>query len=102
MPVIVPSRGGDGGKQCRPEFERRVARLAVIDRRVVAQSGPVERCGDAAGAQIGLGRRAGDRAAGMKQAARGFGRSAVRRRQARMRRRASPDAAARGKSAPRP
>ena len=47
---------GDGGKQRRPAFERSVVRLAVVDRRVIAQGGPVEPSGDATGAQIGFGR----------------------------------------------
>ena len=68
---------GDGSKQRRPAFERSMRpALAIVDRRVIAQGGPVEPCGDATGAQIGLGRRAGNGAAGMKQAARRFGRAA--------------------------
>ncbi len=67
---------GDGGKQRRPAFERSVLRLAVVDRRVIAQGGPVEPSGDATGAQIGFGRCAGKRAAGSEQAARRFGRAA--------------------------
>ena len=75
MPVMA-AEIGDRGEQCRPEFERSVSRLAVVDRRVIAQGGPVEPSGNATGAQISFGRRAGNRAAGTKQAAGGFGRAA--------------------------
>ena len=65
---------GDGGKKGRPGLQRSVFAFAVVDRRVEAQGGPVERTGDAAGAQISLGKGARDRAAGAKQAAGGLGR----------------------------
>src|SRR3984893_17059683 len=71
---------GDCAKQGRPELERSVVAFAVVDGRVVAQGGPVERSGDATRAQIGLGRRAGNRAARTEETTCGLGRSARRRR----------------------
>ena len=75
-----PQDGGDGaieigdrGEQSRPDLQRSGFGFAIIDRRMVTQSRPVEPCGDPAGAQIGLGGGARDRAAGMEQTARGFG-----------------------------
>ena len=65
---------GDGSKQRRPAFERSIVRLAVVDRRVIAQGGPVEPSGDATGPQISFGQRAGNGVASTKQAARRFGR----------------------------
>src|SRR5260370_34087231 len=47
---------------------------------MVAQGGPVEPSGDATRGQIGLGRRARNRAGGMKETTRGFGGSRWRRR----------------------
>ena len=75
-PVMRPSEVGDGGEQRRPDFARRAFVRAVLDRRMEAQARPVERRGDAARAQIGLGRRADDRTAGAKQAAGGLWRVA--------------------------
>ena len=66
---------GDGSKQRRPAFEQSVSVCAIIDRRVVAQGGPVEPSGDATGAQIGLRRCAGNRPSGSEQATRRFGRA---------------------------
>jgi hypothetical protein len=59
---------GDRGEERRPQLERGIFRFAVVDRRVVAQDGPVEPAGDVAGAQIGLGRRAGNGSAGTEEA----------------------------------
>ena len=73
---MVPSRSVTAASRAGHSFERSIFGFAVIDRRVIAQGGPVERCGDAACAQIGFGRGAGNRAAGMKETARGFRRSA--------------------------
>ena len=74
---------GDGSKQRRPGFQRSIAgfrwgrpRCAIVDRRVIAQGGSVEPTGDATGAQIGLGRCAGNGASCMKQALRRSGRAA--------------------------
>src|SRR5439155_12372991 len=66
----------DRGKQGGPLLERSVFHGAIIDRRVIAQGGPVHPAGDAAYAQIGLGRCAGNKAAGMKETTSGFGGSA--------------------------
>ena len=78
MPVMAPRRSVTAASRAGHCSERRSA-SPVIDRRMIAQGRPVERCRDAAGAQIGLGRRAGDRTAGTEQTARGFGDSGWRR-----------------------
>jgi hypothetical protein len=72
----VALKVGYGSKQRRPAFERSVVRLAIVDRRVIAQGRPVEPSGDAAGAQISLGRCARKGTTSLKQAARRFGRAA--------------------------
>ena len=63
--------------------QRGVLGLAIVDGGMVAQGGPVELSGDTSGAQIGLGRRTGNGAAGMEQATGGLRRSARRRLQLR-------------------
>jgi len=45
----------DGGKQGRPDFTWRGIGRTVIGRRVIAQSGPVNRPSDPASPQIGFG-----------------------------------------------
>jgi hypothetical protein len=65
---------GDSGKKGRPGLQGSAFAFAVVGRRVEAKGGPVERTGDAAGAQISLGKGAGDRTAGAKQAPGGVGR----------------------------
>ena len=88
--VTAASRAGQS-------FERGASRRRG-NRPTGGSAGPASRaCGDAARAQIGLGRRAGDRAAGAEQAAGGFGRSAGRGGAWLMRLRLA-DAAARGKA----
>ena len=74
--TVQVMKGKDCGKQGRPELERSVVAFAVVDGRVVAQSGPVEAPADAAGAQVGLGRRADNRAARTEEATGCLGRSA--------------------------
>ena len=72
----VALKVGYGSKQRRPDFEGSVLGGAIVNRRVIAQGGPVEPSGDATGAQISLGRCAGKWASCTKQAARRFGRAA--------------------------
>ena len=65
-----PAAGiGDGGKQCRPRFERCLIGFAVPDPRMKAQRDPIEASGNAAGTQIGFGLCTGDRTAGGEQTA---------------------------------
>ena len=67
---------GDGGKQRRPALARSTLADAIVNRRVVAQGGPVEPSGDTTGAQISLGRRARKRPSGSEQPTGRFGRAA--------------------------
>ena len=53
---------GDGGDERRQSLGRRVGRVTIEQRRVIAQRRVMEISGDFSRAQIGLGRRARDRA----------------------------------------